>query len=149
MWQKVMMPSPRVMGDMLLLPTGDVLVINGAKRGTAGSNQVTSLGKSWRMMKSLKRKKSTGGCNMRSRRWIPSLTNAISTVEPRPRRLCHFDSRQRRGRCKQRRYEFGGRTEAVLHGAEECLRQPATWRSRRGQHLRVPKSVEEDFRSGR
>ncbi|KAK0572252.1 hypothetical protein LWI29_028608 [Acer saccharum] len=35
-WQKVMMPSPRVMGDMLLLPTGDVLMINGAKKGIAG-----------------------------------------------------------------------------------------------------------------
>ncbi|KAL5786232.1 hypothetical protein ACOSQ2_008624 [Xanthoceras sorbifolium] len=37
-WQKVIMPSPRVMGDMLLLPTGDVLMINGAKKGTAGWN---------------------------------------------------------------------------------------------------------------
>jgi len=27
---------PRVMGDMLLLPTGDVLIINGASNGTAG-----------------------------------------------------------------------------------------------------------------
>ncbi|KAK3199468.1 hypothetical protein Dsin_022883 [Dipteronia sinensis] len=32
--EKVMMPSPKVMTDMLLLPTGDVLMINGAKRGT-------------------------------------------------------------------------------------------------------------------
>lgn len=31
------MPTPRVMGDMLLLPTGkDVLIINGASSGTAG-----------------------------------------------------------------------------------------------------------------
>lgn len=31
------MPTPRVMGDMLLLPTGkDVLIINGAGSGTAG-----------------------------------------------------------------------------------------------------------------
>lgn len=37
-WHKEMMPSPRVMGDMLLLPTGDVLIINGAKKGTAGWN---------------------------------------------------------------------------------------------------------------
>lgn len=30
------MPSPRVMGDMLILPTAEVLIINGAKFGTAG-----------------------------------------------------------------------------------------------------------------
>lgn len=34
-WVKEDMPSPRVMGDMLVLPTGDVLLINGAKAGTA------------------------------------------------------------------------------------------------------------------
>ncbi|XP_004292851.1 PREDICTED: uncharacterized protein LOC101303486 [Fragaria vesca subsp. vesca] len=37
-WQKEMMPTPRIMGDMVILPTGDVLMINGAKKGTAGLN---------------------------------------------------------------------------------------------------------------
>ncbi|KAL6212562.1 hypothetical protein ACLB2K_017780 [Fragaria x ananassa] len=37
-WQKEMMPTPRIMGDMVVLPTGDVLMINGAKKGTAGLN---------------------------------------------------------------------------------------------------------------
>ncbi|GAV84618.1 Glyoxal_oxid_N domain-containing protein/DUF1929 domain-containing protein [Cephalotus follicularis] len=37
-WHKETMPSPRVMGDMIQLPTGDVLMINGAKKGTAGWN---------------------------------------------------------------------------------------------------------------
>ncbi|GLJ15874.1 hypothetical protein SUGI_0262090 [Cryptomeria japonica] len=35
-WEMEEMPAPRVMADMLLLPTGDVLLINGAKNGTAG-----------------------------------------------------------------------------------------------------------------
>lgn len=35
-WVIFDMPSPRVMGDMLLLPTGEVLIINGAMQGTAG-----------------------------------------------------------------------------------------------------------------
>ncbi|KAI3946338.1 hypothetical protein MKW98_010462 [Papaver atlanticum] len=35
-WQMEEMPIERVMGDMLLLPTGDVLIINGAKKGSAG-----------------------------------------------------------------------------------------------------------------
>ncbi|KAI5059752.1 hypothetical protein GOP47_0026071 [Adiantum capillus-veneris] len=35
-WVMEKMPAPRVMGDMLLLPTGDVLIINGAEQGTAG-----------------------------------------------------------------------------------------------------------------
>lgn len=34
-WAMEPMPLPRVMGDMLLLPTGDVLIINGAAAGTA------------------------------------------------------------------------------------------------------------------
>ncbi|CAI9758994.1 unnamed protein product [Fraxinus pennsylvanica] len=34
-WEKEDMPSPRTMGDLLLLPTGDVLITNGAKAGTA------------------------------------------------------------------------------------------------------------------
>ncbi|MQM12961.1 hypothetical protein Taro_045882 [Colocasia esculenta] len=35
-WEMEKMPVPRVMGDMLLLPTGDVLILNGASAGTAG-----------------------------------------------------------------------------------------------------------------
>ncbi|XP_073135480.1 aldehyde oxidase GLOX-like [Henckelia pumila] len=35
-WTMETMPMGRVMGDMLLLPTGDVLIINGAGSGTAG-----------------------------------------------------------------------------------------------------------------
>ncbi|VVA93964.1 unnamed protein product [Arabis nemorensis] len=35
-WEMETMPLPRVMGDMLLLPTGDVIIINGAGAGTAG-----------------------------------------------------------------------------------------------------------------
>lgn len=35
-WKMENMPTPRVMGDMLVLPTGDVLMINGAKKGTSG-----------------------------------------------------------------------------------------------------------------
>ncbi|KAI4301882.1 hypothetical protein L6164_035119 [Bauhinia variegata] len=35
-WVMENMPIPRVMGDMLILPTGDVIIINGARLGTAG-----------------------------------------------------------------------------------------------------------------
>ncbi|CAI0390177.1 unnamed protein product [Linum tenue] len=35
-WKRNLMPSPRLMGDMLLLPFGEVLLINGAKRGSSG-----------------------------------------------------------------------------------------------------------------
>ncbi|KAH6756791.1 glyoxal oxidase-related protein [Perilla frutescens var. hirtella] len=35
-WVMETMPSGRVMGDMLLLPNGNVLIINGASSGTAG-----------------------------------------------------------------------------------------------------------------
>ncbi|VYS60705.1 unnamed protein product [Arabidopsis thaliana] len=35
-WEMETMPLPRVMGDMLLLPTGDVIIVNGAGAGTAG-----------------------------------------------------------------------------------------------------------------
>ncbi|CAK9212964.1 unnamed protein product [Sphagnum troendelagicum] len=35
-WLMETMPLRRVMGDMVLLPTGDVLLINGAQNGTAG-----------------------------------------------------------------------------------------------------------------
>ncbi|VFQ67614.1 unnamed protein product [Cuscuta campestris] len=34
-WEIEEMPSGRVMGDMLILPTGDLLLINGAKSGTS------------------------------------------------------------------------------------------------------------------
>lgn len=35
-WEMEIMPLPRVMGDMLLLPTGNVIIVNGAEAGTAG-----------------------------------------------------------------------------------------------------------------
>ncbi|XP_057804866.1 aldehyde oxidase GLOX [Salvia miltiorrhiza] len=35
-WEMEKMPSARVMSDMLLLPTGDVIIINGAASGAAG-----------------------------------------------------------------------------------------------------------------
>ncbi|XWS69770.1 hypothetical protein CRYUN_Cryun04dG0207200 [Craigia yunnanensis] len=35
-WFMEFMPMPRVMSDMILLPTGDVIIINGAANGTAG-----------------------------------------------------------------------------------------------------------------
>lgn len=35
-WLIETMPSPRVMGDMLILPTAEILIINGAEYGTAG-----------------------------------------------------------------------------------------------------------------
>ncbi|XP_068661143.1 aldehyde oxidase GLOX [Aristolochia californica] len=35
-WAMERMPTPRVMGDMLLLPTADILIINGAGNGTSG-----------------------------------------------------------------------------------------------------------------
>lgn len=35
-WVMEEMPLPRVMGDMILLPNGDVIIINGAQLGTAG-----------------------------------------------------------------------------------------------------------------
>lgn len=34
-WNIETMPSPRVMGDMLILPTGDVIMLHGAKKGTS------------------------------------------------------------------------------------------------------------------
>ncbi|XP_038686326.1 aldehyde oxidase GLOX-like isoform X1 [Tripterygium wilfordii] len=34
-WNMEDMPEPRLMNDMLILPTGDILIINGAKRGSA------------------------------------------------------------------------------------------------------------------
>ncbi|CAL9101105.1 unnamed protein product [Musa textilis] len=35
-WHMEVMPTPRVMGDMLLLPNADVLIVNGAAKGTSG-----------------------------------------------------------------------------------------------------------------
>ncbi|KAL6319737.1 hypothetical protein AAG906_026831 [Vitis piasezkii] len=35
-WNMENMPGPRLLNDMLILPTGDILIINGAKRGCAG-----------------------------------------------------------------------------------------------------------------
>ncbi|XP_065854795.1 aldehyde oxidase GLOX1 [Euphorbia lathyris] len=35
-WTMETMPTSRVMSDMILLPTGDVIIINGAQSGTAG-----------------------------------------------------------------------------------------------------------------
>ncbi|CAK7335829.1 unnamed protein product [Dovyalis caffra] len=37
-WEMEEMPLNRLMGDMILLPTGDVLIINGAAKGSAGWN---------------------------------------------------------------------------------------------------------------
>ncbi|EEF43446.1 aldehyde oxidase GLOX1 [Ricinus communis] len=37
-WEMEEMPKNRVMGDMIMLPTGEVLIINGAAKGTAGWN---------------------------------------------------------------------------------------------------------------
>lgn len=35
-WKMEQMPEPRLMHDMLILPTGNILIINGAKTGSAG-----------------------------------------------------------------------------------------------------------------
>ncbi|KAK7307138.1 hypothetical protein VNO77_39944 [Canavalia gladiata] len=35
-WVMQLMPTPRVMPDMILLPTGNVIILNGAMNGTAG-----------------------------------------------------------------------------------------------------------------
>ncbi|GAB4852622.1 hypothetical protein Ancab_016836 [Ancistrocladus abbreviatus] len=35
-WEIEQMPSPRIMGDMLNLPNGEILIINGAKMGASG-----------------------------------------------------------------------------------------------------------------
>ncbi|CAI0545082.1 unnamed protein product [Linum tenue] len=37
-WVMEQMPGPRLMSDMILLPTGDIILINGAARGSAGWN---------------------------------------------------------------------------------------------------------------
>lgn len=41
-WTMETMPSPRTMGDMLLLPTGEVIIINGAQKGVAGWDMATA-----------------------------------------------------------------------------------------------------------
>ncbi|XP_059637904.1 putative aldehyde oxidase Art an 7 [Cornus florida] len=35
-WEIDMMPSPRIMGDMIILPNTELLLLNGAKKGAAG-----------------------------------------------------------------------------------------------------------------
>ncbi|XP_031494219.1 aldehyde oxidase GLOX-like [Nymphaea colorata] len=35
-WEMERMPAPRMMNDMIILPTGDILIINGALQGSAG-----------------------------------------------------------------------------------------------------------------
>ncbi|CAN0900111.1 Aldehyde oxidase GLOX1 [Linum grandiflorum] len=35
-WERDLMPTPRIMGDMMLLPSGEVLIVNGAMRGASG-----------------------------------------------------------------------------------------------------------------
>lgn len=42
MWEMETMPTPRVMGDMLILPTGEVLIINGGLTGVAGWGNVAN-----------------------------------------------------------------------------------------------------------
>ncbi|XP_018833321.1 aldehyde oxidase GLOX-like [Juglans regia] len=37
-WNMENMPGPRLLNDMLILPTGDILIINGAQSGCGGSN---------------------------------------------------------------------------------------------------------------
>uniref|UniRef100_A0A7N0SVN5 Galactose oxidase n=1 Tax=Kalanchoe fedtschenkoi TaxID=63787 RepID=A0A7N0SVN5_KALFE len=39
MWHMESMPGPRLMQDMLILPTGGILIINGARSGSAGFNK--------------------------------------------------------------------------------------------------------------
>ncbi|XP_060206461.1 aldehyde oxidase GLOX-like [Lycium barbarum] len=41
-WKMENMPGPRLMHDIVLLPTGHVLIINGAKRGCAGWNNAAT-----------------------------------------------------------------------------------------------------------
>ncbi|KAF3777810.1 WSC domain-containing protein [Nymphaea thermarum] len=41
-WQLEMMPSGRIMGDMVMLPTGEVLIINGAQTGSQGFDKASN-----------------------------------------------------------------------------------------------------------
>ncbi|KAL3512678.1 hypothetical protein ACH5RR_025395 [Cinchona calisaya] len=41
-WKMENMPGPRLMSDMLILPNGHILIINGAKRGCAGWDNAAS-----------------------------------------------------------------------------------------------------------
>ncbi|CAA0836147.1 glyoxal oxidase-related protein [Striga hermonthica] len=40
-WKMENMPEPRLMNDMIILPTGHLLIINGAKNGSAGLNSAS------------------------------------------------------------------------------------------------------------
>ncbi|OWM65456.1 hypothetical protein CDL15_Pgr009046 [Punica granatum] len=40
-WKMEKMPKPRLMHDMVILPTGQILIVNGARRGAAGWNRAT------------------------------------------------------------------------------------------------------------
>ena len=40
-WAMERMPGPRLMSDMLILPNGDILLVNGARHGCAGWNRAT------------------------------------------------------------------------------------------------------------
>lgn len=41
-WNMEYMPGPRLLNNMLILPTGHILIINGAKRGSAGYNNAAT-----------------------------------------------------------------------------------------------------------
>ncbi|KAL5704926.1 (methyl)glyoxal oxidase [Ranunculus cassubicifolius] len=41
-WTIEQMPEPRLLNDMLILPTGHILIINGAKQGSAGWNNAVN-----------------------------------------------------------------------------------------------------------
>ncbi|CAN1189294.1 Aldehyde oxidase GLOX1 [Linum perenne] len=34
-WERDLMPTPQIMGDMMLLPSRDILIVNGAMRGAS------------------------------------------------------------------------------------------------------------------
>ncbi|KAK1421557.1 hypothetical protein QVD17_23987 [Tagetes erecta] len=41
-WETEDMPFPRIMGDMVMLPTGDILIINGAQTGSQGFDMASN-----------------------------------------------------------------------------------------------------------
>lgn len=41
-WRLEEMPGPRTMGDMLILPNGEIIIINGAQKGVAGWDMATT-----------------------------------------------------------------------------------------------------------
>ncbi|KAI6682782.1 hypothetical protein NL676_028695 [Syzygium grande] len=66
-WKMENMPGPRLMNDMIILPTGHILIVNGARRGSAGWNNAAgpslvpylykpkkALGRRFSMLKSTK-----------------------------------------------------------------------------------------------